>query len=793
MADINIASIRTKYPQYADLSDQQLADALHTKYYSDMPKDEFYQKINFNPDTKAPAPKSGASSAFDKAKKQTENLASRLIPTHPKQDVRDVAQGVVEAPLALTQNVERLKDKATPSALKDDSTLKSLVLGALGLPQDILSGQDKQDVLNTDIEKYTSPIGSGRTNLASQLLRGAGQTAIPIAGEDAQISEIASLMPKSPKVFSSILGRLLSGAEIGSTVMPEKNIDEMPEDALRAALLNAGVGTGIEVGANILERLRPSKALRGTLSPAELKANLEAAKGTKTALPDVVASSGLKKLYENVIAKLPFSGASKQMEQLLSQTGSEAEKALMKVLGMSALDDAQVQLSSEGESALKDIFGTDLNPETATKDLVEHIQDKFSDEKSIKNQDYVKRNEIAENDPNFKMEAPKFSEAVNEHAGNISDLTLLKYEPGVAKLFNKLTTYKGPYSKGLPEDTANKITKVPTISEAQRLKAKLNTYSKIAKNSSDAEQRQSAHVYKDLATKLNEDIHDSIKKSGNKELAAQQAKADENYAKNFAPFLNDAIFKYANGIADPDTIVNSLIKTGGDADRSTLLSAGTQLPGDTRKLLGNAYFSRAIDKMTGELDPKKLDKLITKLGPNQFKELVPEAADRKKLIDFHKRNELVNQFAKSISSDGNVNNASLATAAEKLLKQTQKSNYLLPKESQAELRKFKTLQGMNKDLTKNIANLPTGRTLLDLVPIVLGAAGHVFGGPLGAALGIGAGSAAGRTFTKLLTSEKIREAVVKAMLKNETKFKGGGPLTKTAQVLTQAANSSGGQ
>lgn len=40
-----ISSIRQKYPQYKDMSDQQLADALHQKYYSDMPKDTFYSKI----------------------------------------------------------------------------------------------------------------------------------------------------------------------------------------------------------------------------------------------------------------------------------------------------------------------------------------------------------------------------------------------------------------------------------------------------------------------------------------------------------------------------------------------------------------------------------------------------------------------------------------------------------------------------------------------------------------------------------------------------------------------------
>lgn len=45
MADITIADVRKKYPQYGDMTDQQLGDALHKKFYSDMPKDAFAAKI----------------------------------------------------------------------------------------------------------------------------------------------------------------------------------------------------------------------------------------------------------------------------------------------------------------------------------------------------------------------------------------------------------------------------------------------------------------------------------------------------------------------------------------------------------------------------------------------------------------------------------------------------------------------------------------------------------------------------------------------------------------------------
>jgi hypothetical protein len=42
----SLADIRVKYPQYADIPDNKLVDALHTKFYSDMPKAEFEAKLS---------------------------------------------------------------------------------------------------------------------------------------------------------------------------------------------------------------------------------------------------------------------------------------------------------------------------------------------------------------------------------------------------------------------------------------------------------------------------------------------------------------------------------------------------------------------------------------------------------------------------------------------------------------------------------------------------------------------------------------------------------------------------
>lgn len=43
-----LAEIRQQYPQYEDMTDRQLADALHKKFYSDMPRQEFDQKVGIS-------------------------------------------------------------------------------------------------------------------------------------------------------------------------------------------------------------------------------------------------------------------------------------------------------------------------------------------------------------------------------------------------------------------------------------------------------------------------------------------------------------------------------------------------------------------------------------------------------------------------------------------------------------------------------------------------------------------------------------------------------------------------
>lgn len=48
---MNIQDFRKQYPQYDDMSDVELADAIHGKYYSDLPKDDVYSRLGIVSDS----------------------------------------------------------------------------------------------------------------------------------------------------------------------------------------------------------------------------------------------------------------------------------------------------------------------------------------------------------------------------------------------------------------------------------------------------------------------------------------------------------------------------------------------------------------------------------------------------------------------------------------------------------------------------------------------------------------------------------------------------------------------
>jgi hypothetical protein len=107
---MNIQEIRQKYPQYNDLSDEDLAGALHRKYYADMPFEEFAGKIGLQAQAAAADPTEGMSSL----EKFRAGMGKTMVDTG-----RGIAQRGIEAINALENYGILPKDERTAQSMRE--------------------------------------------------------------------------------------------------------------------------------------------------------------------------------------------------------------------------------------------------------------------------------------------------------------------------------------------------------------------------------------------------------------------------------------------------------------------------------------------------------------------------------------------------------------------------------------------------------------------------------------------------------------------------------------------------
>lgn len=83
-----LAEFRAQYPQYDAVPDVKLADSLHQKFYSQIPKTDFYKTIGLDASSMIPG---------------NENAVTSVKP--PEVSMRDRIAGIIETPMALAANV----------------------------------------------------------------------------------------------------------------------------------------------------------------------------------------------------------------------------------------------------------------------------------------------------------------------------------------------------------------------------------------------------------------------------------------------------------------------------------------------------------------------------------------------------------------------------------------------------------------------------------------------------------------------------------------------------------------
>lgn len=209
-----IAEIRKSYPQYGDFSDEELGSALHQKYYSDMPKEEFFSKIGIAQDTQAKEQEIKNVIKEDKSLLQELDLAARNNP---------IIQGMAEFQSGINRGALGLIDFFTTDQLnsileisgseKRVPTLRSLAGGTPEVEGGFMEEGLAKDIVGTSGEFAPAAlsVGSASRYAASSLPRMA-------QGESAAVGTVRELGRATPTMDVATAGMSAAGGEFGEEV-----------------------------------------------------------------------------------------------------------------------------------------------------------------------------------------------------------------------------------------------------------------------------------------------------------------------------------------------------------------------------------------------------------------------------------------------------------------------------------------------------------------------------------------------------------------------------------------------
>lgn len=239
-----IAEVREKYPQYQDMSDADLAGALHQKFYADMPKEEFEKKVGL----KTEKPKEDVSIAADVAKSAGIGAVRGAIGmVGGGGDLRSLASAGV--------------DKAGEMLGFDPSTVKNVASKVASLtPLMALNYAPTSHDIQSKIEETTGEFYKPKTT-AGEYAQTAGEF-LPAAlgGEGSLASRAAQVLV--PALASETAGQVTKGSDaepyartVAALLSPvaasaaRRIITPLPAAPERTALANALRGEGVELTA----------------------------------------------------------------------------------------------------------------------------------------------------------------------------------------------------------------------------------------------------------------------------------------------------------------------------------------------------------------------------------------------------------------------------------------------------------------------------------------------------------------------------------------------------------------
>jgi hypothetical protein len=237
-----LAEIRGQYPQYSDMTDTQLADAFHSKFYADIPKDTFYARLG--------VPVASEASA------ETARLATRFPAPAPQPAPAPEQPSTMQRMFGLGSPIAR----TIKGAVVDPALAVNQLLANTGLfGQDIRAGANQ---LVRDVEGATT---EARARVGSE---GFDPYQL-LGGVISPVNKLVGLTQAPAAIATSLSARAGQAAGTGAALaalqpvnapsdqFAEKKLEQMATGAVLGPILEGGV-KAIGAIANSLKGLTPS-------------------------------------------------------------------------------------------------------------------------------------------------------------------------------------------------------------------------------------------------------------------------------------------------------------------------------------------------------------------------------------------------------------------------------------------------------------------------------------------------------------------------------------------------------
>lgn len=236
---MNIAEIRQKYPQYDNISDEQLARGLHKKYYPTLDFDDFAQRIGYQPQNPVlkmtPEQKEQAAQKAKEWREQIkpttagDRLANWMVTDPLGRGIGFTIQGTANAGLNPFGHIMR-------SAGVDTKPL--------GEPQtagERISEKAGEYATNTalfyETLKNAAAAGIGGNGLWGNVIKAMSEGGAPLAGSSALGSAFATgaINPKTwwGQFLTDTVGGVAGGGALTKLTAPKFNVDKSAQNAIK--------------------------------------------------------------------------------------------------------------------------------------------------------------------------------------------------------------------------------------------------------------------------------------------------------------------------------------------------------------------------------------------------------------------------------------------------------------------------------------------------------------------------------------------------------------------------------